>query len=78
MIYGGKRSNSQDLKETFEKVARRSSSKIGRKSSKTDVVEENVGGGASAVEVRRRSVYVVSMSWKSSAENAGVSRGRDG
>jgi hypothetical protein len=61
MINGGKRSNSQDIKVTFEKVAWTSSSKINQKQSKTDVVEENVGGGASAVEVRRRPVFVVSM-----------------
>ena len=78
IIKGGKESNSHDFKFTEEKIERRSDSTIGWKPSKTDVVEENVGGGASVVDARRRSVFAVSMSRKSLAEKAGISEGRDG
>lgn len=61
------------------KTERRSGSIIGRKPSKTDVVEANVGGGgALVVDARRRSVLAKSMSRKSYAEKVGVFRGRDG
>src|ERR1043165_9517740 len=68
IMKGGSGSNSHDFKFTEEKTERRSESKIGRKPSKTDVVEKNVGREASVVDARRRSVLAVSMSRKSLAE----------
>src|SRR5688572_27029021 len=62
IIKGGRGSNSHDFKLTDVKTERRSESIMGLKPSKADVVGVNVGGGASAVEARRRSDLVVSMS----------------
>jgi len=74
IIKGGRGFNSHDFKLTDVKTERISESIMGWKPSKADVVGVNVGGGASAVEARRRSVLAVSMSRKSLAENAGSPR----
>src|SRR5678816_2874782 len=77
IIKGGSGSSSHDFKLTDDKTERRSDSEIGRKPSKTADVEVNVGGGASAVEARRRSILAVSISRNSFAVKEGVSVERE-
>ena len=73
MMNGGRGSSSHDFKFAEVITVRRSDSVIILKLSKTEEVEEKVGGGASAVEARRRSVFAVSASRKSLAVKVGVS-----
>src|SRR6218665_1015400 len=75
---GCRGSSSQDLRFTADNTERKSDSRIGRKLTKVDVVEENCGGGASIVVARRRSVLEFSTSRKSEPVKDGVSRGREG
>jgi len=60
------------------KAERGLDSKIGRKSSKTDVVEEDLGGGASLLEARRQSVLAVRTSKMSLAKETEIFDGQNG